>query len=90
MINLDDVTKENIKQLNPNQHQILDHPCRMLIIEGSGTGKKSLFNLMSQQPHIGNIYLYAKDLYEAKQQFLIKATRNYRILMILKLLLKAQ
>ena len=62
----------------------------MLIIGGSRTGKKSLFNLMSQQLHIGNIYLYAKDLYEAKQQFLIKATRKYRILMILKLLLKAQ
>ena len=35
MITFDDVTKENIKEHNPNQSQIPDHPYRMLIIEGS-------------------------------------------------------
>ena len=34
--------------------------------------KKSLFNSISQQPDIDEIYLYAKDPYEAKRQFLIK------------------
>ena len=35
MITFDDVTKENIKEHNPNQSQIPDHSYRMLIIEGS-------------------------------------------------------
>ena len=72
MINFDDVTKENIKEHNPNWPQIPDHPYRILIIGGSGSGKtNSLFNLISQQPDIDKIYLYAKDPYEAKYQFLI-------------------
>ena len=29
-----------------------------------------LFNLISQQPYIDKVYLYAKDSYEAKHQFL--------------------
>ena len=42
------------------------------MIEVSGSGKSSsLFNLISQQPDIDNIYLYAKDPYEAKYQLLI-------------------
>ena len=45
----------------------------MLIIGGSGSGKtNSLFNLINQQLDIDKIYLYAKDPYEAKYQFLIK------------------
>ena len=31
----------------------------------------SLFNLISQKPNINQIYLYAKNPYEAKYQFLI-------------------
>ena len=38
MINFD-VTKENIKEHNPNQPQILDHSYRILIIRSSGSGK---------------------------------------------------
>ena len=50
-----------------------DHPYRILIIGGPGSGKiNSLFNLIKQQPDIHKIYLYAKDPYEAKYQFLIK------------------
>ena len=70
MISSDDVTKENIKEHCP---QIPDHPYRILIIGGSGSGKTNLlFNLLSQQPDINKIYLHAKDPYEAKHQFLIK------------------
>ena len=72
MINFDDVTKENIKEHNPNWSQIRDPQYRILIIGGSGSGKtNALFNLISQQPGIDKIYLYAKDPYEAKGQFLI-------------------
>ena len=72
MINFDDVIKENIKEHNPNWAQISDHPYGALIIGGSGSGKtNSLFNLINQQPDIDKIYLYAKDPYEAKYQFLI-------------------
>ena len=49
----DDVPKENIKEHNPNWPQIPDYPYRILIIEGSGSGKRnSLFILISQQPDI--------------------------------------
>ena len=44
----------------------------MLIIGGSGSGKiNALLNLTKNQPDFDKIYLYAKDPYEAKYQFLI-------------------
>ena len=53
MINFDDVVKENIKENNPNWPQIPDHPYRILIIGGSGSGKtNSLFNLINNQSDI--------------------------------------
>ena len=62
MINFDDVTKENIKERNPNWPEVSDHPYRVLIIGGSGSGKlNSLFNLINGEPDIDKIYLYAKD-----------------------------
>ena len=52
--------------------QIPDYPYRITIIRGSGFGRaNSLFHLISQQPIIDKMYLYAKDPYEAKYQFLI-------------------
>ena len=45
----------------------------ILIIGGSGSGKTNvLLNLIENQPDIDKIYLYAKDPYEAKYQYLIK------------------
>ena len=42
------------------------------IIGGSGSGKTNvLLNLIESQPDSDKIYLYAKDLYEAKYQYLI-------------------
>ena len=32
-VNFDDVTKENIKENNPNWPEVLDHPYRILIVE---------------------------------------------------------
>ena len=72
MINFDDVVKEKIKEHNPNWPQIPDHPYRILIIGGSGSGKtNSLFSLISHQPDIDKIYLPAKDPHESKYQFLV-------------------
>ena len=48
VINFDDIINRNIKELNPNWIQIPDHPYRILIIGGSGSGKtSSLFNLIN-------------------------------------------
>ena len=40
MFNLDHITNENIKEHNEIWPYILDHPYRILIIGGSGSGKK--------------------------------------------------
>ena len=73
MINLDSITNENNKEHNEKWPYIPDHPYRILIIGGSGSGKtNALLNLISQQDDIDKIYLYAKDWSEAKYEFLIK------------------
>ena len=68
MINFDYAIKENIKEHNPNWPQNADHPYRLLIVEGSASGKT---NSLNQQPDNYKIYLYAKDPFEAKYQLLI-------------------
>ena len=51
LISFDNVVKENIKEHNLNWPQFPDHPYKILIIGGSGSGKtNSLFNLINQQP----------------------------------------
>ena len=76
MINFDDLTKKNINEHNLDWPPIPDHPYRILIIGGSGSGKpNSLFNLISNQPDIDiymTRYLYVKDPYEENYQLLIK------------------
>ena len=57
-----------------------DDPYRVLIIGGSRSGKtNALLNLINNQPDIDNIYLYAKDPYEAKYQFLINKRESIRL-----------
>ena len=48
-----------------------DHPYRILITGGSGSGKKSLLNLIENQTDIDKIYLHAKDPCESQYQYLI-------------------
>ena len=73
MINLDSITNENNKEHNEKWPFIPDHPYRILIIGGSGSGKtNALLNLIKEQDDIDKIYLYAKDLSEPKYEFLIK------------------
>ena len=72
MINFDDYANENRTAYNKNWPYIPDHPYRILIIVDSGSGKTNLLlNLIKSQPDIDKIYLYAKDLYESKYQYLI-------------------
>ena len=77
MINFDDyingiASNENKTKHNKNWPYIPDHPCKILIIGGSGSGKANvLFYLIENQPDTDKIYLYAKNPYEAKYQYLI-------------------
>ena len=67
MINFDKYANENKTKHNKSWPYILDHPYRILIIGGSGSGKTNLLlNLIENQPDIKKIYLYAKDPYESK------------------------
>ena len=72
MINFDDYANENKTEHKQKWPNIPDHPYRILIIGGSGSGKtNALLNSITSQPDIDKIYLHAKDPYEAKYQFLI-------------------
>ena len=83
MINLDSITNENNKKHNEKWPYIPDHPYRILIIGGSGSGKtNALLNLIKEQVYrdvIDKIYLYARDLNKPKYQFLIKKCEDVGI-----------
>ena len=73
MINFDNYVSENKMKHNKNCPYIPDHPYRILTIGGSGSGKTNLLlNLIKNQPDIDKIYLYAKDPYKSKYQYLIE------------------
>ena len=73
MINLDSITNENKVEHNEKGQYIADHPYRIIIIGGSGSGKtNALINLINEQNDIDKIYLYARDLSEPKYEYLIK------------------
>ena len=66
------IMQMKIKQYSLKWPHIPDHPYRILIIGGSGSGKtNALLNLINKQLDIDKIYLYARDLYGDKNQFLI-------------------
>ena len=73
MINFHNYFNKNKTEHNENWSYIRDHPYRILIVGGWGSGKTNvLLNLTETQPDIDKIYLYAKGLYEAKCQYFIK------------------
>ena len=72
MINFDDYVNENKTKHNKNWPYIPDHPYRIFIIGGLGSGRTNLLlNLIENQPDIDKICLYVKDPYESKYQYLI-------------------
>ena len=72
MIKFDSYTNENKTKHNLKWPYLPDHPYKVLIIGGSGSGKtNALLNLINNQQDIDKIYLYAKNPYEEKYQHLI-------------------
>ena len=71
MINIDSIINENNKEHNKKWPCIPNHPYRILIIRGSGSGKtNTLLNLINEQNDVDKIYLYAKDLSQTSKQSL--------------------
>ena len=71
MISFDDYANENKTEHNLKWLYIPDHPYKILVIGGSGSGKtNALLNLINNQPGIDKIYLYIKEPYEKKMSIL--------------------
>ena len=77
MINLENIINDNNEKHIEKWPYIPDHPYRILIIGGSGSGETNiLLNLINEQRDIDKIYLYTKDLSEPKYEYLIKNREN--------------
>ena len=77
MINIGNITNNNNNDHNEKWPYIPDHPYRIKMIGGSGSGKtNTLPNLINEQKDIDKMYLYAKDLSEPKYEYLINNRKN--------------
>ena len=72
MFNFNYITKEDLKEHDPNSPKLRDHSYGILIVGASASGKTNAFlNLINHEPDIDKIFLYAKDPSEAKYQLLM-------------------
>ena len=63
MINFDDYVNENKTEHNKNWPYTPDHPYRILITAGSGSGKINvLLNLIENQSDIAKIYICTQKI----------------------------
>ena len=77
MINFDNYTNENKEEHNLKWPHIPDPSYIILIAGGSGLGTtNALLKLVNNPPDIDKIYLYAKDPYETKYQYLINKRKK--------------
>ena len=77
MINLYSISNENNKKDNEKWPYIPDHPYRILIIIGFGSGKtNTLPNLINEQHDIDKTYLSERDLNKSKYEILIKKRKD--------------
>ena len=73
MINIDNYVNENKTEHNEKLPYIPDHPYRIIIVGGSGSGKTNeLISLINEQNDLDKIYLYVRDLSEPKYEYWIK------------------
>ena len=77
MINIDNYVNENRTEHNKKWPFIPDHPYKIIIIGGYGSGKiNALINLINEQNDIDKMYIYAKDLSEPKYEYFIKKQKE--------------
>ena len=77
MVNFDEVVGKKRFVHNPKWPYVPDHPHRIMIVGGSGSGKtNALINLLSKQPDIDKIYLYVRDPYEEKMTTSLKKEKR--------------
>ena len=94
MINFDNYTNENktaqeLRSHNSKSPCISDHPYRVLIARGSGSGNpNALLTLINNQPDIDEIYLYARDPYETTYQFLIYKRETFILSVSIQMICK--
>ena len=73
MINFDEIVGQRQREHNEKWPYVPDHPHRILIVGGSGSGKtNALMNMLGQQRDIDKIFLYVQDTTEEKYDYLIK------------------
>ena len=77
MFDFDYITKEDIKKHNSNWLRIPDHSYKILTVGVPGSGEtNALLTFIQHKAGIDKVYLYAKDLKEAKYKFSINQREN--------------
>ena len=71
MFNFDYITEADIKEHNPNQPDIPDHPYKIWTVGDSDLEKQMDLNLINYERDFDKTLLFAKDANKAKYQLLM-------------------